>query len=256
MADDNELKILCCTCNMGNAKPTRRGVGAWIPEQGAFTTVVPSSSSSSDDEQGSFDMIVIGMQEATWKKNKKKGDIPQEERDSEDEEGDEEGTDADADAEQLTVQTQMSDLSVGKGSPSSKNSSGNNNESDTLYLRVQLNSHVGDKFQLLKEVQRGQMRLYVFVLKKWVSEINDLDGKFTVKMNFEMHSLFFFFGNNVASTNSSLLYSSQGGKHWNCRGVPQQGRHFDSVPCPSNPNLVFDGASGSTRGPRQVQDAE
>ena len=159
MADDNELKILCCTCNMGNAQPTLRDIGAWIPEQGSLKSVVPAA------DGASFDMIVVGMQEATWK-NKKKGEKAEEERDSEDEEDEEE-------AKQL--KTQLSDLSVGKGSPRSASRS---NDSDTLYLRAQLNSHLGDKYNLLKEFQRGQMRLYVFVLQKWMLEIKDLDGTF------------------------------------------------------------------------------
>jgi len=166
MADANELKILCCTCNMGNAKPAPRDIAAWIPEQGLLEYVLPSSSSS-EDEQGSFDIIVIGMQEATWK-IKKKGEktTPEEHVDSEDEDDEEEG------AKQL--ESQISDISVGKGSP---RSNGNNNESDTLFLREQLQIHLGDKFQLLKEFQRGQMRLYVFVLQKWTLEIKDLDVK-------------------------------------------------------------------------------
>ena len=171
MANANEMKILCCTCNMGNAQPTPRDIGAWIPEHGALKSVVPSC----DDERGSFDMIVIGMQEATWK-NKKKGDKAPDDRDSS-EDGDEDGEGS----EQLT--TELSDLSVGKGSPRSKN----NTDSDTLYLRVQLQNHLGEKFQLLKEFQRGQMRLYVFVLQKWTLEIKDLDGKCTLPYNCSHH---------------------------------------------------------------------
>eukprot|EP00548_Thalassiothrix_antarctica_P001721 CAMPEP_0194138768 /NCGR_PEP_ID=MMETSP0152-20130528/8514_1 /TAXON_ID=1049557 /ORGANISM="Thalassiothrix antarctica, Strain L6-D1" /LENGTH=523 /DNA_ID=CAMNT_0038836341 /DNA_START=750 /DNA_END=2318 /DNA_ORIENTATION=- len=64
--DEGNLQLLLCTGNMGNAKPTVESMEAWIPSNGECSAVnaldnVPSMPHTY------FDVIAIGMQEATWK---------------------------------------------------------------------------------------------------------------------------------------------------------------------------------------------
>lgn len=62
------LKILTCTANMGNAEPTVSSMKCWIPENGVCHEVTPLEGIDSTLlSEGSYDIIVIGMQEATWK---------------------------------------------------------------------------------------------------------------------------------------------------------------------------------------------
>ena len=73
---NNELKVLVCSGNLGNAEPTQASMEAWIPALGSTRGVVLSTRSTStgtdadEEEDGFFDLIAIGMQESTWKKNK------------------------------------------------------------------------------------------------------------------------------------------------------------------------------------------
>ena len=78
------LRILICTCNIGNEKPTPESMAAFIPKLGSMDSVVqgkrnnvefdtvnifPSGDGVSKDKEklyGNFDIIVIGMQEATF----------------------------------------------------------------------------------------------------------------------------------------------------------------------------------------------
>lgn len=64
-----EFKILACTANMGNAEPVLKSMETWIPSDGACSAVTPLEGITSL-QSGYFDLIVIGMQEATWKANK------------------------------------------------------------------------------------------------------------------------------------------------------------------------------------------
>lgn len=64
MHPDDDLRILCCTANIGNAEPTQESMEAWIPPRGACERV--KSFDGTPLHRDIFDMIVIGMQESTW----------------------------------------------------------------------------------------------------------------------------------------------------------------------------------------------
>lgn len=64
LQEEEDLKLLVCTANIGNAEPTQESMEAWIPLRGSCKVVT-----NLDDKRmraGIFDMIVIGMQESTW----------------------------------------------------------------------------------------------------------------------------------------------------------------------------------------------
>jgi hypothetical protein len=71
--DEDALKILVCTGNLGNAEPTLDSMKAWIPEHGACSCVTSLNGDEIDDAD-QFDMIVIGMQEAKWVRSSKRAD--------------------------------------------------------------------------------------------------------------------------------------------------------------------------------------
>ena len=159
---------------MGNAPPTAKDVAAWIPPQG---------SSSSNGEY--YDVIAIGMQEATWKiKKDKKGQIIAVSPNAPDEgNGNGNDDDDDDDSEESddmapVLSTQSSDLDKASMHSSSSLSPKNSNSSssDTVLLRNLLQENLGVKYSLIKEYQRGQMRLYLFVRDEWVKEIHDIEG--------------------------------------------------------------------------------
>jgi len=64
--DDNveDLQILVCSANIGNAEPTMESLGAWIPVGGSCSEV--NFLEGAVPLVGTFDLIAIGMQEATW----------------------------------------------------------------------------------------------------------------------------------------------------------------------------------------------
>ena len=78
MPKGNELQLLVCSGNLGNAQPDLDSLAAWIPENGrcrdalklqANYPIKDQKSSSTFEEYteiDQFDIIVIGMQEATF----------------------------------------------------------------------------------------------------------------------------------------------------------------------------------------------
>mmetsp|Transcript_5070 Transcript_5070/g.12091 ORF Transcript_5070/g.12091 Transcript_5070/m.12091 type:complete len:1346 (+) Transcript_5070:226-4263(+) len=67
---EESIKVLVCTANMGNAPPTLESMKAWIPELGTCYTVTPFEENVATKDH--FDLIVIGMQEATWGSKKQR----------------------------------------------------------------------------------------------------------------------------------------------------------------------------------------
>ena len=67
--DEVELKILVCSANLGNSKPSLDSMEAWIPSDGSCSDISPLDGISTL-KTGVFDIIVIGMQEASWKSRK------------------------------------------------------------------------------------------------------------------------------------------------------------------------------------------
>ena len=70
-SEDNsdELKLLACTANIGNAEPTQESMEAWIPLRGSCRAVTCLDNKRM--KGGYFDIIAIGMQESTWNEKAK-----------------------------------------------------------------------------------------------------------------------------------------------------------------------------------------
>ena len=135
---EQALKVLVCTANMGNAEPTLASMKAWIPESGACNQVTPLGEVV-PFEAKTFDLIAIGMQEATW--TTQRASIA------------ESGETADEVAENRF----LSSL-----------------DPNTVLVRNMLKNILGPRYVSLVEQQRGQMRLYVFALDNVAPFIEDI----------------------------------------------------------------------------------
>eukprot|EP00978_Attheya_sp_CCMP212_P014424 scaffold36747_cov46-Attheya_sp.AAC.2 len=68
---NHSLKILVCSGNLGNAAPNAASMDAWLPQDGLIGSIlsefeVLDNEDDDDDGKAAFDIIVIGMQEATF----------------------------------------------------------------------------------------------------------------------------------------------------------------------------------------------
>ena len=125
---------MCGTFNVGN-HPIE-DLGSWIAPRGEIAALGP----------GAFaDVIALGMQESTWgaKKAKKAKMVQSAESDSDDDDDD----DDDEGSLPLTADTQRASVL----------------ESGTTAMKAALAAHLGPEYALRAHVQRGQMRLLVFV---------------------------------------------------------------------------------------------
>ena len=75
--EKRSVQVLICSANLGNAQPDDFSVNEWIPQDGRIKFVLPSKNSlhsppqlpsmkSIGEKEGQFDIVVIGMQEATF----------------------------------------------------------------------------------------------------------------------------------------------------------------------------------------------
>ena len=82
--DGNDLAVLICSANIGNAEPTPSSFAEWVPDDGDIDgpvsrTKYPVEQQSQDygaaalENKKKFDIIVLGMQEAAFvEKSKRK----------------------------------------------------------------------------------------------------------------------------------------------------------------------------------------
>ena len=56
---DQDLSLLICSANIGNAEPTPESFASWIPEDG---NILPTDNSNNSK----YHLIVVGMQEAAF----------------------------------------------------------------------------------------------------------------------------------------------------------------------------------------------
>jgi hypothetical protein len=138
-ADKAELKILLCTGNLGNAEPNTESLMAWVPPDGCCDQVTPLDGVKSLDS-GNFDLIVIGMQESTWKTN---SDVLE----------DGKGRDADISEEDILRAMEAH---------------------DTATLRQKVRDILGEAYFQVAEESRGQMRLHVWAAEWVIDDINDI----------------------------------------------------------------------------------
>jgi hypothetical protein len=141
----DDLQILVCTANLGNAAPTEASLAAWIPPGGACASVTPLTTASTT---GCFDIIAIGMQEATWKKNSSKS--PKHSVSS---------TVSSDDDEVDSSEEQTPDANP---SNAEETTTPKDAVEEVQTLQRLLTQILGPDYALLVEKQRGQMRLYVF----------------------------------------------------------------------------------------------
>lgn len=181
----NELKVLVCSGNLGNAEPTQASMEAWIPALGACRSVTGGG-----DDDGFFDLISVGMQESTWKKTTKDGGsaannaagaagaAPVEDEDDLEEDYQKgrlelspgmiatkvvAGSMLDAGRDAATKAGSV--LEVGRDAP------------DSVALRTMIRRIVGQDYVFLVEQQRGQMRLFILVRKHLRQRFSDVKVK-------------------------------------------------------------------------------
>ena len=147
---DDTLKVLVCSANMGNAEPTLTSMKAWIPSAGNCNET--ESLQGQPIETSRFDLIAIGMQEATWNTPKKIGSSRKTNYESDD------SVDIDFDAE---LDQSQAYLAAVEGE-------------DTVLLREITKTILGDEYVLVKEEFRGQMRLYIWALKGVTPHMEDM----------------------------------------------------------------------------------
>jgi hypothetical protein len=205
--EDHALKILVCSANLGNAEPTLASVAAWIPPEGSCEKVNPLK----DDGEplvGCFDLIAIGLQEATWKKKKSFAKDAKE-----------------ANASSKSVRSSFSSRTRSSFSKSlsspinfkksfsartsftktqlpvlpvylddlddidedtddddeeedlvtdDSSAKSNPNSTDSITLKRMFQETLGDGYSLLAEQQRGQMRLYIWVRNHLVEHFTNV----------------------------------------------------------------------------------
>ncbi|KAL7574301.1 hypothetical protein ACA910_012544 [Epithemia clementina (nom. ined.)] len=212
-----DLTVLICSANLGNAEPSLEDLASWIPIHGQCghmtphnhyynnhhnhnhnQTIMGSPNDHRSDDGDCFDLIAIGMQEATWnasstttdggdssshkkkKKNKTKKDkknkskskskVFEENNESEeepitelqDEGGDDKDDEEDNDNHYSTTSKfTKTDIATNASNTSTTTTSSNvKGDSARLYALLQL--ILGSFYIPVAEKQRGQMRLVIF----------------------------------------------------------------------------------------------
>ena len=132
---EDDLRVLCCTANIGNAEPTQESMEAWLPSRGACERV--NSFDGTPLHRDIFDLIVLGMQESTWKEAMKVNAVAKAEVDEED------------------ILNAME-------------------EHHTATLRGLMQDILGREYQPIVEELRGQMRLFIWASNGVVDDITDV----------------------------------------------------------------------------------
>jgi len=138
-----DLKVLVCTGNLGNAEPTLESMMSWIPADGACNQVTPLPGVRSLFA-GHFDLIVIGMQESTWKGHKDAPKVQKEQKPDENK--------------------VISEEEILRAMEAH----------DTAALRQKVRDVLGEAYFQVAEEARGQMRLHVWAAEWVIDDINDI----------------------------------------------------------------------------------
>jgi 7 transmembrane sweet-taste receptor of 3 GCPR/C2 domain len=136
--DDDGIKVLCCTANIGNAEPTHESMEAWIPFNGKRSEVTPLSDNDSAMQSGQFHLIAIGMQESTWTESA----------------------------------ASSSRKKASEGAVSHEDILNAMEDANTAALREMMQDILGGDYLEVAEDQRGQMRLYIFAHADVYDDIN------------------------------------------------------------------------------------
>eukprot|EP00526_Cylindrotheca_closterium_P002273 CAMPEP_0113619994 /NCGR_PEP_ID=MMETSP0017_2-20120614/10174_1 /TAXON_ID=2856 /ORGANISM="Cylindrotheca closterium" /LENGTH=946 /DNA_ID=CAMNT_0000529621 /DNA_START=17 /DNA_END=2857 /DNA_ORIENTATION=- /assembly_acc=CAM_ASM_000147 len=160
---DDALKILVCTGNIGNAEPTLTSMMSWIPEHGECSRVTSINGDAIDTDQ--FDLIVIGMQEAKWVVKRPDNAEEAAEAVTRSPQGrrGRRGSFFSSTLMHLQEERAKQDafLSAVEGA-------------DVVQIRRQIQQILGDAYTNISQEQRGQMRLTIWALKDVAPGIRDI----------------------------------------------------------------------------------
>jgi hypothetical protein len=138
-ADD--IKILVCSANLGNAEPTNDSLEAWVPPGGSCIRVQTLEGIS--NLAGTFDVIAIGMQEATWADSSHRRRTQRAKA---------------LEGEALTEEEILAALE----------------EENTATLREMLQETLGDGYRQVADEQRGQMRLHLWAKRSILKDVKGI----------------------------------------------------------------------------------
>ena len=156
--NEKTFKILICSSNMGNTAPTLSSMKAWIPEDGQCTSI-----ESLDEETikgKKFQLIVIGMQEASWSAQKEATVEKTKEQFNEDEKGTGNETDL------LTREKTHRYLASVEGE-------------DNIALRNMEEKLLGPNYISIARKTRGQMRLHIYAHDRVAPFIEEISSSRT-----------------------------------------------------------------------------
>ncbi|KAL3935754.1 MAG: hypothetical protein SGBAC_008784 [Bacillariaceae sp.] len=155
---EEAIKILVCTANMGNAPPTVESMKAWIPESGSCYEVTPFEEDLVVKDH--YDLIVIGMQEATW------GSKKQRKREQAAAEGAEQVSVVSGLASQPSIKGDVvlddDEISLEEARAKEDNYLAAIEGADTVLLRKMVKEILGGEYSSIASEQRGQMRQLVW----------------------------------------------------------------------------------------------
>lgn len=134
--EDDEFTLLCCTANIGNAEPSLDSMEAWIPPGGVCSRL-ESLDKGGPLPDTSFDVIAIGMQEATWKDSTKNKDLR---------------------GDVISEEDILNALE----------------EKNTAHLREMIQDILGESYSQMVDEQRGQMRLQIWARDRVADSITDI----------------------------------------------------------------------------------
>ncbi|KAL7572370.1 hypothetical protein ACA910_021580 [Epithemia clementina (nom. ined.)] len=148
----DDLTILVCTANMGNAEPSPQDMAAWIPSKGKCDLVTPLPQFKTIQKER-FDLIAVGMQESTWSAAPKKSQ-----------------------SSRIADETEeLDDVAETTGEETAAVLE-ERSRKDMSKLAALLETTLGgiSEYQCIAETQRGQMRLVIWGRPEIVAQISDL----------------------------------------------------------------------------------
>jgi len=161
-ASDEDLKILVCSANLGNAPPFMENMREWIPELGACSGVTALAGQGSI-KADQFDIIALGMQESTWKK---------------------EQLNHESFTASSSAITDESFHDVQEIKPGTSESSFGIDQMldgmeahDSIELKRLAQLTLGNDYSLIVRYQRGQMRLHIWVRNEIADKFTNIDIK-------------------------------------------------------------------------------
>eukprot|EP00538_Stauroneis_constricta_P000650 CAMPEP_0119551520 /NCGR_PEP_ID=MMETSP1352-20130426/4750_1 /TAXON_ID=265584 /ORGANISM="Stauroneis constricta, Strain CCMP1120" /LENGTH=560 /DNA_ID=CAMNT_0007597593 /DNA_START=80 /DNA_END=1762 /DNA_ORIENTATION=- len=163
---DGKLKILICSANVGNAEPTMESISAWVPAFGECGQVTPLTAATAKQlSSGHFDMVVIGMQESTWKKPAKMERLPSAESSVDGDNDEDSGSNSNSKPPRRKLESSPSTFNILEGKEAH----------DSVALISMFQETLGDDYTLIARQQRGQMRMQIWTRENITKDIEPDD---------------------------------------------------------------------------------